>query len=82
MTIVGKQDVDSLTEHLLNMRSCNIEIYGHCLGQIRRMAHGDNCGPGDYRGKRSIREISYPGYLDSDFKEVLRRLGEDNLPLL
>jgi hypothetical protein len=82
MTTVGKGNVEGLTRHLLSMRVCNIAVYGHCLGQIRRMSHGEDCGPGDFRGERSVREVSYPGYSDNDFKEVLRRLGEDNLPLL
>ena len=82
MTVIGKGDVEGLTRHLLRMRACNMDVYSRTLGQIRRMSLGENCGPGDFRGKSSLRDVAYPGYSDDDFKEVLRRLGEDSLPLL
>ncbi len=82
MTVIGKGDVEGLTRHLLRMRACNMDVYSRTLGQIRRMSTGEDCGPGDFRGKTSLRDVAYPGYSDEDFVEVLRRLGEDSLPLL
>jgi hypothetical protein len=82
MTIVTKGDVDSLTRYMLSMRAMNMDMYCHNLGLVRRMSKGENGGVAGFRNNTTIRASIYPGYTDADFKEVLRRLGEENLPLL
>jgi len=82
MTIVGKGDVDGLTRYMLRMRSINMDVYSYSLGLIRRMSVGEDGGVAGFRKNTTLRATTYSGYTDADFKEVLRRLGEENLPLL
>ena len=82
MRIVGRGDVEGLVRHMLRMRSINMDVYCYMLGLVRRMSTGEDGGVAGFRRNTTLRASTYPGYSDDDFKEVLRRLGEENLPLL
>ena len=82
MKIMGRGDVEGLERHMLRMRVINMDVYCYTLGLIRRMSVGENGGIAGFRRNTTLRALHYPGYTDEDFREVLRRLGEENLPLL
>ena len=82
MKIIKSGDVSGLIRYMLRMRSINMDVYSYNLGLIRRMSAGEDGGIAGFRRNTTLRASTYPNYTDEDFKEVLRQLGEENLPLL
>ena len=82
MKLLGKGDVAGLVRYMLRMRFVSIDMYSYSLGLVRRMSLGEDGGVAGFRRNTTIRALEYPGYTDEDFKDVLRQLGEENLPLL